>query len=264
LSNQQKVKSNLADLLRVWVSNRMNEKYDYSLTTNRKQDILNFIEAHKGKLSKDQQRVNTIRSSMTPILDQEYKKRGLDPTSMNRSAKGLKRGLHYNSDLNPTITPSPQAGANDTSPKTKPIPTDPSLTPQGQIPIIPAYDQEGVSATFSALFLTFRLAFPDLELLTPEEKTTLGKMWLPAFNLYMSNEKWAVIGIPCMATLGIFLPKIVEARKKAKIRKSKETGLERQKEIDFKNDQRQQEIKEEKIKNTFTELPPPRDPTLPK
>jgi hypothetical protein len=238
LSNPQKAKSNLADLLRVWVSNRMDEKYDYTLATNRKQDILNFIEAHKSKLTSDQQRTNTIRSSMTPILDKEFEKRGISPSSMNRSAKGLKKGLHYNSDLNPTITPSPQAGANDTSPKPKP--QDPNL--QMQQPIQPAYDEGSVSATFSALFLTFRMVVPDIELLTPEEKSALGKMWLPAFNLYMSNEKWAVIGIPVMATLGIFLPKLLEGRKKGKIRKSKLEGNLRQKEIDDKNEDRQNEI----------------------
>jgi hypothetical protein len=239
LSSQQKAKSNLADLLRVWVKDRMNEKYDYTLATNRKQDILNFIQANKSKLTNDQQRVNTIRSSMTPILDQEFKNRLLDPASMNRSAKGMKKGLHYNSDLNPTITPSPQAGANDTSPKPKP--QDPNLQNPQQI-IQPAYDEGSVSATFSALFLTFRMAIPDIELLTNEEKNALGKMWLPAFNLYMSNEKWAVIGIPIMGTLGIFLPKILEGRKKGKIRKSKLEGNLRQKEIDDKNESRQNEI----------------------
>jgi len=238
LSSPQKSKSNLADLLRVWVKERMDEKYDYTLATNRKQDILNFIQANKTKLTNDQQRVNTIRSSMTPILDQEFKNRLLDPASMNRSAKGMKKGLHYNSDLNPTITPSPQAGANDTSPKPKP--QDPNL--QAQQIIQPAYDEGSVSATFSALFLTFRMAIPDIELLTQEEKNALGKMWLPAFNLYMSNEKWAVIGIPIMGTLGIFLPKILEGRKKGKIRKSKLEGNLRQKEIDDKNESRQNEI----------------------
>jgi len=258
LSNPEKAKSNLADLLRVWVKNRMDEKYDYTLATNRKQDILNFIDANKNKLTKDQQRVNTIRSSMTPILDQEFKNRLLDPASMNRSAKGLKKGLHYNSDLNANITPNPQAGINDTSPKPKP--QDQSSQPQ-QI-IQPAYDEESVSATFSALFLTFRMAFPDLELLNPEEKRALGKMWLPAFNLYMQNEKWAVIGIPCMATMGIFIPKLLEARKKGKIRKSKLEGNLRQREIDDKNDQRQKVI--DNNKNQFEQLPPKPDDVLPK
>ena len=53
------------------------------------------------------------------------------------------------------------------------------------------------------------------------------------------TENWAIIGIPFLATLGIFIPKIVEARKKKKIRESKEEGLEKQKEIDSKNEQRE-------------------------
>jgi len=70
----------------------------------------------------------------------------------------------------------------------------------------------------------FRLAYPDLELLTEEEKDALGKMWLPAFNRYLT-EKWAIIGIPFLATVGIFLPKIIAARK---IKKEKETEKKEQ------------------------------------
>ena len=219
----------------------MDKKYDYSLATNRKQDILNFIEANKSQLNEAQRSINTVRSSFTPILDKEFESRGLNPQTMNRSVKGMSKKLHYNSDLNANITPQQQAGVNDTSPK-KPTPAE-QQQQQQQI-IQPAYDEGSVSATFSALFLTFRMVVPDIELLTQEEKTALGKMWLPAFNLYMSNEKWAVIGIPIMATLGIFLPKLLEGRKKGKIRKSKLEGNLRQKEIDIKNENREKEINE--------------------
>lgn len=239
MSNQSKPKPSLADLLRVWVKNQMDKKYDYSLATNRKLDIQNFIDSHKGQLNEQQLKINTVRSSYTPILDKEFESRGLNPSTMNRSVKGTSKKLHYNSDLNANITPSAQAGVNDTSPK-KPTPQD-QQQQQQQI-IQPAYDEASVSATFSALFLTFRMVVPDIELLTQEEKNALGKMWLPAFNLYMSNEKWAVIGIPIMGTLGIFLPKILEGRKQGKIRKSKLEGNLRQKEIDDKNENREKEI----------------------
>ncbi len=239
--SEQKPKSSLADLLRAHISRQLNANYDYTLATNRTQDIKNFITENKSKLEKNQQNVNTIRSTMTPLLDAEYIKRDKNPATMNRSTKGKKQGLKFNSDLNANITPNAQAGAKDTSPKPQ-MQNDPNQ--QIQQPIIQAYTEEGVSATFSALFMTFRLAIPDIELLTKEEKEALGKMWLPAFNLYLQNEKYAVLGIPLMATCGIFLPKILEGRKKGKIRKSKGEGLERQKEIDSQNEDRQKEIKE--------------------
>ena len=242
--SSQENKSSLADLLRIHVKKRLDEKFDYSLATNRKQDILDFISQNKSKISQDQQDVKKVRASMHNILDSELKERGLHPESIGLKKNKQKSKLKFNSDMNAKITPSAQAGVNDTTPK-KPMQQDPNM--QQQI-MQPAYDEASVSATFSALFLSFRIAIPDIELLTEDEKTALGKMWLPAFNLYMSNEKWAVIGIPLMASLGIFLPKILEGRKKGKIRKSKLEGNLRQKEIDDKNEQREKDFKQD-VKN---------------
>jgi len=258
-------KSSLADLLRVHVKKRLDQKFDYSLATNRKQDILDFITENKSKLNESSSQIKNVRASMHNILESELKERGLHPESIGLKKNKSKSKLKYNSDMNPVITPSAQAGENDTTPK-KQI-QDPNQ--QGLQIMQPAYDEASVSATFSALFLTFRIAVPDIELLTDDEKSALGKMWLPAFNLYMSNEKWAVIGIPIMASLGIFLPKILEGRKKGKIRKSKLEGNLRQKEIDDKNERQQEQFKKEvkdidnlsglqQIKSTQE------DPTLPK
>ena len=237
-------KSSLADLLRVHVKNRLDNKFDYSLATNRKQDILDFISENKTKLNPDQQDVKKIRASMHGIIESSLKERGLHPESVGLKKNSKNKKLKFNSDMNAKITPSAQAGENDTTPK-KPMQQDPNQ-PLMQMP--QAYDEASVSATFSALFMTFRIAVPDIELLTDDEKTALGKMWLPAFNLYMSSEKWAVIGIPVMASLGIFLPKILEGRKKGKIRKSKEEGNLRQKEIDDKQDAQRKKFKDESKK----------------
>jgi len=246
--SEQKKKPSLADLLRVHISKQLDKNYDFTLATNRTQDIKNFIQENKSNLEKNQLTVNTIRSTYTPILDAEFIKRDKNPATMNRSTKGKTQGLKFNTDLNANITPNAQAGEKDTSPKPKM--QNQNQDPNQQMPIMQAYNEEGVSATFSALFMTVRLAIPDVELLTQDEKDALGKMWLPAFNLYLANEKYAVLGIPILATLGIFLPKILEGRKKAKIRKSKGEGLERQSEIDTKNETRSKEIKEIQKENS--------------
>ena len=60
-----------------------------------------------------------------------------------------------------------------------------------------------------------------LDDLTKEEKKALGGMWIPAFRRYLT-EKWVIFGIPLSATLGIIMPKIANARKEAKSKKSSE------------------------------------------
>jgi len=226
-------KPTLVDLLRNHINDQLQKKFDYSLASNRKQDILNFIEANKDKLTKEQLNIKTIRPSHNTALDECLKNKGIDPQAIGRKSKKPK----FMGDLRATITPEPQAGTVDQTPK--PIPPTGASVVQAQ-PII--FDEKAVSATLNAFFLMFRLGYPDLELLTNDEKESLGKVWLPAFNKYMT-ENWAIIGIPFLATLGIFIPKIVEARKKKKVRESKAEGLEKQKETDSKLEQRQKEIK---------------------
>lgn len=77
------------------------------------------------------------------------------------------------------------------------------------------FDEEGVSASINAFYITIRVAYPELESLSLEEKKSLGKMWVPAFKRYLT-ENWAYIGIPFLATMGMFMPKLVAARSKKK------------------------------------------------
>lgn len=234
-----KEKSSLADLLRNHINSKLQKNFDYSLATNRKQDILDFIEANKATLNKEQLNIKTIRPSHNTALDECLKNKGIDPQSIGRKTKKPK----FMGDLQATITPEPQAGTVDQTQKQKPTG---ATTDQAGVQEVPAqpiiFDEKAVSATLNAFFLMFKMGYPDLELLTNDEKESLGKVWLPAFNKYMT-ENWAIIGIPFLATLGIFIPKIVEARKKKKIRESKEEGLEKQKEIDSKNEQKEKSIK---------------------
>jgi len=230
-----KSKKSLADLLKNHINDQLQKNYDYSLATNRKQDILNFIELNKSNLEKNQS-IDAIRPSHSRALDACLKNKGIDPQSLGRVTKKPK----FIGDMKPTITPEPQAGAVDQAPQDKKTGAQVGVEQVQTQQII--FDEKAVSATLNAFFLMFKMGYPDLELLTNDEKESLGKVWLPAFNKYMT-ENWAMIGIPLLATLGIFIPKIVEARKKKKIRESKTEGLEKQKETDSKREQRQKEIK---------------------
>jgi len=147
-------------------------------------------------------------------------------------------------DLDAKISPEPQAGAAE--PKEKPA-EQPSQYPTPQYI---NFDERGVAASFNAIFLMFRLAYPDLELLTEEEKNSLGKIWLPAFNRYLT-EKWAIIGVPFIATVGIFLPKIIKARrlKKTEEKEEKETKEKEQKDSREKTGSNQFKSKADRMWN---------------
>lgn len=89
------------------------------------------------------------------------------------------------------------------------------------------FDEEGVAASLNTFYIMIRVAYPELESLTLEEKASLGKMWLPGFRRYLS-ENWAYLGIPFLATMGTFLPKVVAARRKKKaLADSSETKKEK-------------------------------------
>jgi len=220
-------KKSLADMLRNHINEKLEAKFDYSLASNRRSDIENFIEQNKSALDKNQVKVTAIRPSHTRLLDECLKNKGIDPTSLGRNTKKPK----FNSDLNPVITPEPQAGLNDTTKNPKEIPNQKiglngqpvNVNPDGSV-IVPAFDEKAVSATFSAFVLMLKLNCPDLELLSDEEKDSLGKIWLPFFNKYLS-DKYAEIVIPVFATAGILLPKIAKARR---IKKEKEGQEEKQ------------------------------------
>jgi len=217
-------KKSLADLLRNHIREQLAQNYDYSLKSNRKADIEIFIQRNQKDLDK-KQTSNTIRPSHGKILDESLKNKGIDPASLGRVSKKPR----FNSDLKPNITPEPQAGKLDSTPPPKggvPVPQG------GVVQVVPeTFDTKAVSASINSLYLMLRTVYPDLELLSDEEKDSLGALWKSAFNKYLTDN-FAEIIIPLMATFGIFAPKILEARKKKKERSGiiKETVTDTQKE----------------------------------
>lgn len=206
-------KKSLADLLRNHIREQLSQNYDYSLKSNRKADIEIFIQKNQTNLNKTQT-ANSIRPSHDKMLDEQLQNKGIDPASLGRVPKKPK----FNSDLKPNITPEPQAGVVDTSPKNKPKAGDP-IPQGGVVQVVPdTFDVKAVSASINSLYLMLRTVYPDLELLSDEEKDSLGALWKSAFNKYLTDN-FAEIIIPLMATFGIFAPKILEARKKKKLKK---------------------------------------------
>ena len=81
-------------------------------------------------------------------------------------------------------------------------------------------DPVAVESTFEGLWTLLKLKWP-LEDLTKEERQSLGRIWLPIFKRYFS-ENWAYIGLPFFAAIGIFGKHIIKARAKKKKREDKE------------------------------------------
>lgn len=210
-------KKTQSDLLREHIGLKLDQKYDYSLASNCSADISSFVEKNPDRKFNTKQ----VRPNHYKILNQVLKERGIDPKAIGRKTKTLK----FNSDLNANITPNPVQGKvenkNQPDSEQKKIKLDKDGKPITETNAAPPphnyehFDAEGVGATFQAFLMMFRIALPEMEGLTPEEKQTLGRMWLPAFQRYLT-ENWAYIGVPFMGTMGMLLPKIVEARKKHK------------------------------------------------
>ena len=127
------------------------------------------------------------------------------------------------SDINATIKPEPQKSPIEKHPVDI---VNEEIVQQNLQPIQTQFqiknehiEPESIEAVFEGLWAGLRLWWP-LDDLTKEEKKALGGMWIPAFRKYLT-EKWAIIGIPLSATLGIIMPKIANARKEARDKKKK-------------------------------------------
>jgi len=162
-----------ADLLREHISLQLDRKYDYSLTSNCTADIKSFCEQNSSR----KWNLKSIRPSHTKILYQVLKNRGIDPKSLGKVTRKLK----FNTDLNAKITPAPVEGKVDSS---KPTETKPQqqLGKDGKpIQTIQAppshnyehFDAEGVGATFQAFIMMFRVALPEMEGLSEDEKKNI-------------------------------------------------------------------------------------------
>ncbi len=132
-----------------------------------------------------------------------------------------------NSDINATIKPEPQNFILEKYPVD--IVNEEILQQRSQPDQIQSQVQNehiepaSIEAVFEALWAGLRLWWP-LDDLTKEEKKALGGMWIPAFRKYLT-EKWAIIGIPLSATLGIIMPKIANARKESRDKKKKSSEI---------------------------------------
>lgn len=223
-----------SDLLREHINKKLDEKYDYSTKPNRTADIKEAAEKYP-----ELKKLSSLPASHNKILKQCLKNHGIDSRTMGLNKKIVK----FHSDMIPEITPQPQpSNPNQNKPPVLASKAQYQLDDKGK-PVLGQdgkpilleqrvnynnFDAEGVGATFQALFVVLRMTIPEIEMLTDREKESLGKMWLPAFQRYLS-ENWQIIGIPTLATLAMIIPKVSDGRKKKKKREELEEKQEAEK-----------------------------------
>jgi len=220
----------LSDLLRDHINEKIDGKYDYKQKSSITADIKSFCEKHPVRKFEE----SKVRPSHYKILNECLKNKGIDPKSLGRLKQRPKfnKGLASKISAKPTETSAPMQGKGEkgqatlVKKKIKRIVYDKDGKPIGEAEVESFvsqdgtrvfhdwehFDEAGVSATLNAFYVMIRITYPELESLSDEEKKSLGKMWLPAFKRYLS-ENWAYIGVPFLATMGMMLPKVAAARR---------------------------------------------------
>jgi len=234
----------LSDLLRDHINEKIDGGIDYKQKSTITADIKSFCQKHPTRKFEE----SKVRPSHYKILNECLKNKGIDPKSLGRLKQRPKfnKGLASKISAKPTDTSAAmqqKGGAGQAAlvkKKIKRIVYDKDGKPIGEAEVESFvsqdgtriyhdwehFDEAGVSATLNAFYVMIRVTYPELESLSDEEKKSLGKMWLPAFKRYLS-ENWAYIGIPFIATIGMMLPKVAAARRLKKGEKPAEKDSEK-------------------------------------
>lgn len=239
------VETTKSDFLREWINKALDEKYDFSTISNRRKNLDSFVETYKSKF-KDLDRAK-VKSLYNKLLKECLKKKGVDPRAYGLEKK-IPKFHQPSSTMDANITPKPQDVAQKKPDETAQAPNmkgavtadgKPTITSQiitqAEAPTV--FEPKDVSACFAGVWMGIKHLVPELEDLTDKEKETLGNLWVRAFNKYLS-DKWLIIVIPCITTLGLLAPKISKARKLKKINKDSDTSTKKK------------ELKEEKQQGT--------------
>jgi len=210
-----------SELIRKHIHNLFDKGYDYTSKYNRKIDKASIIES----LALDEKRGKDL-------YNHQFKK-VLKQRKLNTKDYLETRFLRpRNLDMNVTIKPKPQSVAFEKSAVdvvNEEVQQQQVLQQVGGQSQIKNenIDPGAVESTFKGLWTLLKLKWP-LEDLTKEEIQALGRMWLPIFKRYFS-ENWAYIGLPFIAAIGIFGKHIIEARR---IKKENELKvIEEEKEV---------------------------------
>lgn len=222
-----------ADLLRTWIEKKLDEKYDYSKPSFKKNDIKEFV--------KNNPELNTTESKVAKhfpgILKEVADRRGISYSEIGiKESKRSPSVVNNQSDMNMTVTPVFQPEIIPYDPQNGPqIPRQPGIhsTPYVNPNITSQTGSSFVQGGLSGL----KILLPTLELLNDEEKKIVGEALMPPLSR-IQDERITLYVLPFITVAGVVGPKIGKAVKERK--KTKQEKLKKQKE-----EQDEKQLKEE-------------------
>ena len=213
------MESSQADLIRDHITKQIANGVDYKNRSAKRADVQEFIKNHpelKGSEKNISDHFGKILKSIAKENKIPTEQVGIKP----RTPKVNQSMISQMSDMDATIEPRPQAVLVGAPQVAQPQISGQPVQEGQKMPV--QYDEKGVSATIDAFYLILRSGFaPESDLLSDEEKTSLGRMWTPIFQRYFT-EDYQVIGVAVIGTAGILIPKLAKGRKIKKEKESKE------------------------------------------
>ena len=210
-----------ADLLREWIEKKFDSNYDYSKSSYKKNDRIEFVKSHP-ELDTTEAK---IRKHFDKILREVAEQKGKPAEAIGtKKPKVNSAMIGSGSDMQATIQAMPQ------SPQLVGSPTVVSPQVEGQLqsgmpqinPTLKGnHDVKAVSAALSAFYLVLKTGFAPLaEELTDDEKESLGNLGKPVFDRFFGENEDLVI---CFLGIGgVMMPKLAKGRKLKKEQQAKE------------------------------------------
>jgi hypothetical protein len=224
-------KTSKSDIVRDAIQKAISENFDFS-SDSKKRELKEKINTENPNLFNKE----SLDSLFSKLLPKELIKAKRDPRDYGFKNKLPK--LNSLNDMNANIQPEPQPEAPNTpATPTKDTTATAQATDQTTLKteqdrsFTNNIDETSVSATFAALFIPLKIAYPEIDGLTEEEKKSLGKLWTPAFKKYLT-EMQAIVILPLLATAAMLAPKIAKARKAKKEKQQKEKSESGEKKVD--------------------------------
>lgn len=203
--------------LREHIAKKVEEKYDYTLTQNRKQDLEEYCTIQKADAKK-------VRYAHRLMLKEVLESYGINPISTGygkrlRNQYWKKKNEEFQSQYQEPKKPTIQTEASgqnlilENPPITQEQEQDYQelKTQVEEIKKIYAFTDESMKQFWDGIWVILKLKWKLMDDLTEEENTQLARMWRPGFQKWIP-ESVVLIWIPSIITIGILGKKILTAR----------------------------------------------------
>lgn len=228
------------DMLRDHIRAKLEQKFDYTLPQNRKQDLEEVCKKHKLNPSK-------VRFAYRLILKEILEEYRIDPRSVgygrNRQREHWKK---LNEELKPPEIKKPtiqtEASGQNLILQNPPITEEQKQeyeeieTRVEEIKKVYVFTDETLKQFWLGIWTLLQIKWKLMGDLSDQELKTLATLWRPFFQKYTS-EKFVLLGIPSIVTIGVFGKHILKAlreRKKIENKEEKSSDTKSQKKPDNK------------------------------